>query len=70
MNKALEVYLPKIKDDIAVRLKAAGKNSNVSDDEFSEMLSEIYKSLPRAIRFVIKKDRFISLCFEYRDRLF
>ncbi len=70
MDNVIAKHLPKIREDVRSRLKTMGGDvKNPSDDELTKILIAIHKLLPIPVRMVLKRDRFVKLCLQYKDQL-
>lgn len=61
----IEKYLPVIKE----KLKARLGEKEASDKELADILTEVHKELPVAIRMVMKREKFITLCMSAKGKL-
>ena len=67
LEQLLEQQLPAIKEKLRSRVSATAQS--ISDDELASVLSDIHGELPRSVRFVLRKDKFVSLCLRSKDKL-
>ncbi len=70
MDNVIAKHLPKIREDVRSRLQTMGGDvKNPSDDKLTKILIAIHKLLPIPVRMVLKRDRFVKLCLQYKDQI-
>ena len=71
-DKAAELWesqLPKVRAVIAERLGPKARELVVDDALMTRCLGDAYEFLPAPVRFMVKRERFVTFCLEHRDRL-
>jgi len=69
INSLVSEHLPAIKETFQNTVGAGALKAASNDAALEVLFVKVHKTLPLAVRMVLRKKSFVKYCFENRDKL-